>query len=854
MQINGGIKASNTDYYYVEPTIEAIKKLKRIPTIRHKLTDLIRSHRTENDIAKNIKFSTLMFFPYSVVDTNQKLVSENIKSLEMLVLDIDGGCTVDSFIKMNQDFDYYLHTTITHKINGIDKFRVVIPLAHTMPIEDAIARKQAVLDHFSINGKTYLDETFLARGRGFVIPVELEFFREYESKIGSFFGLEELPKSDFIPSSNSQLALQGYEVQNGIPEIDRLAKLYTEATGDCHIEINDKTYPRNDAFFWIHVEIARYRPTEEYQKQLAARMNWDENRNTTEKTVEAARKYCKSINLSGLNAISSDYWGKVKIKYVDFLEASDIKIHEGKKHLLTATTGTGKTSFFLGNKCNHKVIFAVPINSIGKQAASEYKYPFLSGTNAKIPKEKKVICSYNYLVELLRIGIPSDFVVVLDEFHRVQSDDFRTGKLSELVDLLAASENTIFCLSGTFDPSLFTIFNFDYPYHFKAHRAIRQVQVWETEGTLDNALIRFLKDLSPDTNNLVLFDDKNLLKAIKEVLTDVIIVTKDEKAFVEELVNEDKLNGNVTGTILTTQVLMEGINLHGLDNIVVVAKKHYGQEQIVQFFERDRPLKAKCHIIRKPVNDDEVYIPDSDKEKEYQNQIYDEVISRVGLDGMKLIGLRDSSKLFRLSRGSCFINSLYAPIKQKQAMDRANFKRLDLTQYNYELLDCKSLDGKPVSALSKVKKLKTESEKAEYEKAIEFILSGEEDPSFPELSAFIAELKKRQITKIREICLNKDEVQAYVERFKYVDLKFERTIYETFEVGKYYSTKECIAFLSDFVAQKSFARIYKNNYIKVFKRYFHITKYRNSSKREAGIELNDVRNVGTSESISDLFS
>lgn len=852
MQISGGIKAPKDAYNYLKPSIESIKELKKKPNSYHSLEVLIRTYQTENDIAKTIKFSTPLFYPYDVKDSKEKLVKDNIESLEMLVLDIDSGCTVDSFISMNQEFDYYLYTTVTHRVTGIDKFRVVIPLEQPMPIDEALARKQALLERFSHNGKTYLDESFLAKGRGFVIPVEMQSFREYELSSEKFFDLQELPKVDFIPAARSQLAIQGFEAQDGIAEIKDLADLYINSSEDDQIEVDDTEHSRNDAFFWIHVEIAKYRPTEEYQKQLAIQMNWDNCRNTIDKTVEAARKHCSSINLSALNAISNQYWDQIKTNSVEYIKASDIEIHEGKKHLLTATTGTGKTSFFLGNKCNHKVIFAVPINSIGQQAKSEYGYPFLTGTKASVPNENKIICSYNYLVELMRIGIPQDYVIVLDEFHRVLSDDFRAGKLSELVDLVAASNSTVFCMSGTFDPSLFPIFEFDHHYDFKASRATRPIHVLETSGTLDNTLIRFLNNLSPDSNNLVLFDDKRLLKAIQSELPDIKIVTSEEKQFVDDLVNPENLGGRVSGTILTTQVLMEGINLYGLDNIVVVAKKHYGKEQIVQFFERDRDLSAKCHLIRKPIKGGEDHIPDSDKEKEYQNQIYNEVISRIGLDGMKLIGVRDTEKLFRVNKSEIFINSLYAPMKQKQAMDRVNFKNLDLTQYGYELLETKSIDGKPVSGLQEIKRLKRESEKEEYSMAIDLILSGREAPNFPVLENFIGELKERKIPQIRKICADKKEIQAYSERFSYIDSNLEQAIYEKFKVGQFYLKEDCISFLSDYVGQKSFARVCRNNHLMVFRRYFHLTNCRKSSKREAGVELDRVRNVGYSEGIVDL--
>ncbi|MEP4888489.1 MAG: hypothetical protein ABJV04_00560 [Aliiglaciecola sp.] len=853
MQINQGIQAPKDQYRYIDPTIQAIKKLKIKPSPQYSLADLTRTYKTENDISRAIKFSAPLIFPYSVKDTSQKLVKENIEFLEMLVLDIDGGCTVDTFIESHHNFAYYLYTTVTHRVTGIDKFRVIIPLKEPMRIEDAIDRKQALIEYFSHNDKSYLDESFLAKGRGFVIPIELEFFREYEFKSDQYFELSELPKSDFIPISRYNLTVNGINSQDGIPEIESLANLYANSAENDRIEVNGIEYQRNDAFFRIHVEIAKYRPTEEYQKQLANNMNWDGSRNTTDRTVEEARKYCNSINLSALNARSEEYSKQVVTQQVDYLKVSDFEIHEGKKHLLTATTGTGKTTFFLGRGCDHKVIFAVPINSIGEQLKLEHNYPFETGTNVNPLKEDKVICSYNYLVELLRLGVPSDYVIVLDEFHRVISDDFRTGKLSELVDLVAASSNTIFCVSGTFDPSHFNIFEFDFHYDFKAKRDVRNIQVWETNSGLDNALIQFLKNLDSDTNNLVLFDDKSLLASIKKVLTEVEIVTSNEKEFINELVNPKVLKGQVKGTILTTQVLMEGINLFGLDNIVIVAKKHYGREQIVQFFERDRDLSATCHLIRKPIKDCDIYIPDSDKEKEYQNQIFTEVVDRIGLEGMKLIGVKDTDMLLRTTSNELYINCLYAPIKQKQAMDRANFKNLNLSQYGYELLDVKTLNSKPSLALQDIKRLKVESEKDDYSIAVDSILAGEKEaPDFPDLMRLIEQLKKHNIKNIRKICLDKNEFQAYTERFRYIDSKLEKAIYLKFQIDNFYSSKECNNFLSEYVGQKSFARVTKNNYRKVFKRYFHLKECRKTNKREAGIRIIGTRHVEVIETSSDL--
>jgi len=823
----------------VEDLIEDIKSLK-IPNQGITHEELVINYGSQYcDLTKKIKQSNPYLFPYSVKDPSKKLVADNIDELQFLVLDIDDSCTIEQFIKCNTDYKYYLHTTSTHRVAGIDKFRVIFPIAEPMDIADAISRKTAIQDYFSFGGETYLDTSFLIKGRGFVVPVELEYFFEHESQSINILDLSSFDKgASSIKSTGKKVdAIEGMDDS---PEVMKLAQVYIDACENSVITVNNRKCSRNDAFFFLHVEIAKHRVSEEFQIALAHKMNWDQKRNTVEKTVDEARKYCRGIDISALKKKSSNY--KVETKKITYLGANDVQIKDGKKHLLTATTGTGKTTLVL-DKMDRKVIFAAPLNSIVEQQALSRDCVTLTGCSGVLPSGDKIICSYNALIALLDKNDLSDYLIVLDEFHRVLSDGFRLDVMSGLIERLKAKSYTVLCMSGTFDPTHLDCFKFDYHFDFKADRPTREITVLETTGTLDNALVRFLKNLNPLSNNLVLFDDKKKALAIEKVLSNIEVISSDSKG--DDCHKQILALGEIKGTVITTQVLLEGINLKGIDNIIIVASKYWSEEQIVQFYERDRDRSAKCYLVKKPTKDIESYIPDAYKEKEYQNQFYNEV-NNLGVDKLKLLGARDMEKLIRIEGSQIYMNLLYPYHKQKSAMDVANFRKgLTFEKYDYSLTtDVESISSSTVAALDKVKNLSKEVKSQSYAQAVEKALNRERyDEDHDSVFNMVTLLLDNGFDKeeVREIALKRKELGIYKDRLLSADLTLERAIYKQFVIGEFYTAIDAKAIITKAVTNtpQITVRVNPNHYQKILNRYFHIKR----KPTKKGVEIVSIREV-----------
>ena len=834
--------------------IESIKCLK-IPNNGVSHEDLVLNHRSQYCCkVEHIKKFNPYFYPYSLKRPKEPLRGDNIDELQFLVLDIDDKCSIKQFIQLNQKYKYYLYTTSTHRVTGKDKFRVIFPISNPMDIEDAIGRRKSILDFFSLGDATYLDPSFLVRGRGFIIPIDLELFFEYESQSSEILDMCSFEKRDYVPAVSGQKikAIDGMDNQ---PEVIKLVESYINATEDSELVLNGKAYSRNDAFFLTHVEIAKFRVSEEYQLMLAHQMNWDKKRNSVELTVENARKYCRKIDLSALRKKSENYF--VETKIVKYLSKDDVDIQEGKKHLLTATTGTGKTTLVL-DKLDRKVIFAAPLNSIIEQQATKRPCAVLTGMSGVLPDSDKILCSYNALIALLAKNDLSEYLIVVDEFHRVLSDGFRLDTMSILVEMLIASSYTILCMSGTFDPTHLELFKFDFHFNFKADRPIREIQLLETSGGLDAALIRLLRGFKPDQNNLVLFDDKKKGLAIKKALdeertlADIRVISSDLKD--EADYKEFLALGEIKGTVLTTQVLLEGIDLKGLDNVIIVATKYWSEEQIVQFYERDRDRLAKCFLLRKPVKNSDVYIPEAYKEKEYQNSFINEM-ENLGLGNIKLLGGKDIDKLIRIDKDKIYMNLLYPYWKQKAAMDNAIFKEgLQLEKYGYTInSEMEKVSPKRVKALDAVKNILNESKLLEFELAVERALDGElYHDDYSATFHMVGMLLKNGFAKeeVKDIAHNSKELKAYTDRLTQPLPLLKKCIYEDFQVGQFYTCEDAKRKITKAITNspKSTVRVKPNNYLQILNRYFKVK--RKASKK--GLEILEKREIFSRELMRDI--
>ncbi len=61
-------------------------------------------------------------------DVERKRSNTNYKDVVAFELDYDGTISINEFKEKYSEYCYYLYTTSSHKINDIDKFRVIVPL------------------------------------------------------------------------------------------------------------------------------------------------------------------------------------------------------------------------------------------------------------------------------------------------------------------------------------------------------------------------------------------------------------------------------------------------------------------------------------------------------------------------------------------------------------------------------------------------------------------------------------------------------------------------------------------------------------------------------------------------------
>jgi hypothetical protein len=162
-----------------DDVIESIKCLK-IPNNGLSHEDLVLNYGSQYcDLVEQVKKCNPYFYPYSLKRPKEPLEGKNIDELQFLVLDIDDKCTIKQFIQLNSEYKYYLYTTSTHQVTGKDKFRVIFPISKPIEISDAISRKASILEYFSFGDISYLDPSFLVKGRGFIVPIELENLMEW---------------------------------------------------------------------------------------------------------------------------------------------------------------------------------------------------------------------------------------------------------------------------------------------------------------------------------------------------------------------------------------------------------------------------------------------------------------------------------------------------------------------------------------------------------------------------------------------------------------------------------------------------------------------------------------------------
>ncbi|KVM48923.1 hypothetical protein WJ58_26160 [Burkholderia ubonensis] len=102
--------------------------------------------------------------------THVRRLKSNLVDTSMLVIDFDGGMAIDAVQSRFGEYEYVCSTSLRHRFEDKDRFRVVMPFITPMP-RDAFQRLYPALKKWiNDDGRYVADEATYAMGQVFVLP------------------------------------------------------------------------------------------------------------------------------------------------------------------------------------------------------------------------------------------------------------------------------------------------------------------------------------------------------------------------------------------------------------------------------------------------------------------------------------------------------------------------------------------------------------------------------------------------------------------------------------------------------------------------------------------------------------
>ncbi|ONA10948.1 hypothetical protein [Burkholderia pseudomallei] len=106
--------------------------------------------------------------------THVRRLKSNLVEMSMLVIDFDGGMAIDSVQSRFGEYEYTCSTSLRHRFEDKDRFRVVFPLATPMPREEFQRLYPAIAKWINDDGRYVADEATYVMGQVFVLPAVYE--------------------------------------------------------------------------------------------------------------------------------------------------------------------------------------------------------------------------------------------------------------------------------------------------------------------------------------------------------------------------------------------------------------------------------------------------------------------------------------------------------------------------------------------------------------------------------------------------------------------------------------------------------------------------------------------------------
>lgn len=97
-------------------------------------------------------------------------LSSNLLEMSMLIIDFDGNLPLEAVRDRFGAYEFICYTSINHRVEGKDKFRLISPFTHGMPVTEFKPRIDGFREWIDGNEKNVADEATYSLGQMFILP------------------------------------------------------------------------------------------------------------------------------------------------------------------------------------------------------------------------------------------------------------------------------------------------------------------------------------------------------------------------------------------------------------------------------------------------------------------------------------------------------------------------------------------------------------------------------------------------------------------------------------------------------------------------------------------------------------
>lgn len=107
-------------------------------------------------------------------ETHVRRLKSNLVEMSMLIIDFDGGLAIDDVQNRFGEYEYACSTSLRHRFEDKDRFRVVLPFADPMPKADFQRLHPAIEKWINGEGCNVADDATYSAGQVFLLPAVYE--------------------------------------------------------------------------------------------------------------------------------------------------------------------------------------------------------------------------------------------------------------------------------------------------------------------------------------------------------------------------------------------------------------------------------------------------------------------------------------------------------------------------------------------------------------------------------------------------------------------------------------------------------------------------------------------------------